>query len=90
MILPKNEDLVLVPDTARRMKGDSLRGFSAEGTTLRLPGAGFTRLAAPGSNCRIGAAYGLARSDFVELLDYAAPGSISCACGMPWRNRPLR
>ncbi|MBP7276127.1 MAG: polysaccharide deacetylase family protein [Kiritimatiellae bacterium] len=73
VVLPKNEDLVLVPDIARRLNGDSLRGFTAEGNKLRLPGAGFTRLAAPGSRCRIGAAYGLARSDFVALLDYAAP-----------------
>ena len=73
--LPQDEDVVLVPDMARRGLAGSVGSLSvAEGRRIRTPESGpdLTRLTAPGAQFLIGPAYGTRLSDFVGLLEYAA------------------
>jgi peptidoglycan/xylan/chitin deacetylase (PgdA/CDA1 family) len=75
LVLPTDEDVVLVPDLARRGTSNSIGGLSVvEGRLLRTPESSpdLTRLTAPGSTFLIGPAYGMRLSDFVGLIEYAA------------------
>lgn len=73
--LPQDEDVVLVPDIARRSQSGSVGSLSvAEGRHVRTAqeGMDLTRLTAPGATLLIGPAYGTRLSDFVSLIEYAA------------------
>ena len=76
VVLPQDEDVVLVPDLARRGMSDSIGGLVVAGDSLRIrtPEASpdLTRLTTPGAAFLIGPAYGTRLSDFVSLIDYAA------------------
>jgi hypothetical protein len=72
--LPQDEDVVLVPDVARR-GASSLGGLSvAGGRRIRLSAEGpdLRRLTAPGATFLIGPSYGTRRSDFAGLVEYAS------------------
>lgn len=73
--LPQDEDVVLVPDIARRGLTGSIGGLTvAEGRRIRAPEGSpdLTRLTAPGATFLIGPAYGTRLSDFVGFVEYAA------------------
>ena len=75
VVLPRDEDVVLVPDIARRCPPGSIGRLSVvEGRRIRTPESGpdLTRLTAPGSTFLIGPAYGTRLSDFTGLIEYAA------------------
>ncbi len=75
VILPQGEDVVLVPDIARRSPAGSVGSLAvAEGRRISTPESGpdLTRLTAPGATFLIGPAYGTRLSDFVGLIGYAA------------------
>jgi len=75
VVLPQDEDVVMVPDMARRSQSGSVGSLSvAEGRRVRTAEAGsdLTRLTEPGSTLLIGPAYGTRLSDFVGLIEYAA------------------
>lgn len=74
IILPAEEDVVLVPDMARRAGADSLRGLSVEGNQLTVTEGSpdLRTLTAPGALFLIGPSYGTRLSDFRALLDHAA------------------
>ncbi len=73
--LPRDEDLVLVPDLERQMPKGSVGGFSVvQGRRIRTPddSPDLTRLTAPGATFLIGSSYGTRLSDFTNLMGYAA------------------
>ena len=76
VVLPQDEDVVLVPDLDRRGTADSIGGLAVSADSRRIltpeTSPDLTRLAASGSTFLIGPAYGTRLSDFVSLIDYAA------------------
>jgi peptidoglycan/xylan/chitin deacetylase (PgdA/CDA1 family) len=74
VVLPQGEDVVLVPDLARRSPTGSIGGLEVEGRRIRLPAGSpeLARLTTPGATYLVGPAYGTRLSDLRELLDYAA------------------
>ena len=76
VVLPKYEDVVLVPHLGRRGTTASIGGLkvAADGRTIIAPEGShdLTRLTTPGATFLIGPAYGTRMSDFTNLLNYAA------------------
>lgn len=75
IVLPQDEDVVLVPDLARRGMVNSIGGLAvADSRRILTPDTSpdLTLHTAPGSTFLIGPAYGTRFSDFVNLIDYAA------------------
>ena len=76
VVLPRDEDVVLVPDLARRGTTASIGGLTvaADARTIHTPETSpdLTRLTAPGATFLIGPAYGTRLSDFVSLIAYAS------------------
>jgi hypothetical protein len=75
VVLPKDDDVVLVPDMNRRSASGSVGSLSvADGRRIMTPESGpdLTRLTAPGSTFLIGPSYGMRLSDFVGLITYSA------------------
>ena len=73
--LVTDEDVVLVPDLARRSSTGAIGSFNvAERRHLRTSESDpdLTRLTAPGATFLIGPAYGTRLSDFTNLIGYAA------------------
>ena len=75
VVLPQDEDVVLVPDIARRSSPGSVGHLTvAEGRRIRTleSGPDLTHLTAPGATFLIGSTYGTRLSDFAGLIGYAA------------------
>jgi len=74
VILPQDEDLVLVPDMARRSVSGSIGRLELKGRIIRTPAESpsLTRLTAPGATFLIGPAYGTRLSDFCSLIKHAS------------------
>ena len=73
--LPRDEELVLVPDMGRAMPKGSIGGFElAQGRRIRTPAESpdLTRFTAPGATFLIGSSYGTRLSDFTNFVGYAA------------------
>lgn len=74
VVLPKDQDVVLVPDLSRRSSVKSIGGLSVDGVRIRTPegSPSLTQRTAPGATFLIGPAYGTRLSDFTRLVAYAA------------------
>jgi peptidoglycan/xylan/chitin deacetylase (PgdA/CDA1 family) len=75
VVLPVDEDVVLVPNMFRHSAATSSGGIEvADKRRILTPASNgdLTRLTAPGATFLIGPAYGTRLSDFVALMEYAA------------------
>lgn len=75
IVLPQDEDVVLVPDIARRGTVNSIGSLVvADSRRIITPATSpdLTLHTAPGSTFLIGPAYGTRLSDFIDLINYAA------------------
>ena len=75
IVLPQDEDVVLVPDIARRGTVNSIGSLVvADSRRIVTPATSpdLTLHTAPGSTFLIGPAYGTRLSDFIDLINYAA------------------